>query len=77
VAILQPHALPFGLDGSAWEQRQSPFMEVGGVRSSVREWWWWSGVVITDGGRCGGVLAVAVTMFTCVVTATPRSVLTN
>ena len=48
--------------GSAWERQE----------------WWWSGVVVADdGGWSGGVLAVAVTMFTRVVTATSRSVLTD
>ena len=67
VADVQPHTLLFDLDGRVWEQHWSSFMEVGDGRSG-REWWW-LGVVVTD------VLAVAVTMFTHVVTATHRSVL--
>jgi hypothetical protein len=41
MAGLQPRALLFGLDGRAWEQRQSPFTEVGGGESGGRvgrEW---------------------------------------
>jgi len=53
---------------------------MGGCGSSAgRHLWrleveeWWEGVVVV--GLLCGVLAVAVTMFTHVVTATPRSVL--
>jgi len=67
VADVQPCMLLFDLEGRAWEWHWSSFMEIRGGRNG-REWWW-SGVVVTD------VLAVAVTMFTCVVTATRRSVL--
>jgi len=63
VADVQSYTLLFNLDGRAWEQRWSSFMEIRSERD------WWSGVVIAD------VLAVAVTMFTCVVTATCRNVL--
>ena len=74
VACLQPCTLPFGLDGRVWEWCCLLFMEIRGGKSGGREWW--SGAAIADGG-CGGMLAVAVTIFTHVVTATPRSVLTN
>jgi hypothetical protein len=72
VAFSQPRALPFGLDGRAWERCRPPFTEVASGRERVV-----AGGVVMDGGGSGDELAVAVTMFTHVVTATPGSVLTD
>ena len=63
-----------------WRQAHCRLVLMGGCGSSAgRHLWrleveeWWEGVVVV--GLLCGVLAVAVTMFTHVVTATPRSVL--
>ena len=49
MAILQPCALPFGLDGSVWEQHQLPFTEVGGGESG-----WEGGGGMGVAGESGG-----------------------
>ena len=49
MAILQPCALPFDLDGSVWEWHQSLFMEVGGGESR-----WEGGGGVGAAGESGG-----------------------